>query len=156
MSVTAPADRPDPHQELADKLGITRAEAKITNIGLAYHTQQLGRDRGTAFSILRCHEIARLWFQPWGAAKGEMWKWLTQDQPFDEMVAIQTIRKFLPDPKDLNQNHPLLEPLRLKDRLTMARGIAAKATSEAQLVKIEELLRPFAYILEREGHKVYQ
>ncbi|USM11499.1 hypothetical protein vBCbaSRXM_54 [Citromicrobium phage vB_CbaS-RXM] len=154
--VAYPAKPADPHEFLAGELGITRNEAKYVNLAMNFHSASLCIHRGAAVSLIRCHEIARIYPEPFGAAKSAKWEWLTQNQPFDEMVAINAIRKFLPETRDLNTMHPLMRHLRLKDRLTLARGIATNATSEAQLVKIEELLRPFAFILEKEGHRVYE
>ncbi len=146
----------NPHIDLAEKLGITRSEAKLVNMSLGYKSQPLGHDRSVAFNVLRCHEIARIWFEPWGAAKGVKWEWLTQDQPFDEHTAFHVMRKFMPQATELNTQHPLVRPLKLRDRLTDAKLIAAKATSEKKLPEIEALLRPLAFIFEQEGHRVYE
>jgi hypothetical protein len=45
--------------------------------------------------VERVREIVDLWFEPWGAAKGEMWEDLSGDKPFDPNVALEMIREAL-------------------------------------------------------------
>ena len=143
--------KPDPHADLAKELGLTREQAKLTNYATAYPGLSLGHNIGVGKSIMRCHAICRIWSNPWGAASTAKWEWLSQGQEATVEVAIRTIRKFLPSHNELFDAHMLEAPLALRERLMMARGIIDRATGAECFSKVEELLRPLAYIFEKEG-----
>lgn len=41
----------------------------------------------TEDKLRRLQIFLEFWFSPWGAAKGEIWEWLTRDRPFDNYQA---------------------------------------------------------------------
>jgi hypothetical protein len=43
----------------------------------------------TEDKLRKLQAFLMFWFSPWGAAKGEMWEWLTHDRPFDNEQARQ-------------------------------------------------------------------
>lgn len=141
----------DPYTELADKLAITRDEAKRLNYLLAFRTEPVVTT-GDARQIIRCHRIAEMWFEPWGAAKGAEWEWLTQDRPFSHQTAFSVIAKFLPTVGKDSQPETY-KFLDIPGRIHVVRTIAEAATEETHLTRIEEVLRPIAFVLKAQGHK---
>lgn len=154
MPVTVPCD--DPHTQLASDLGIDRDVAKRINTLFQFKPVSLVRDRGTAFNLLRCYHVAKIFPAPWGAAKASRWGWLVQDQPFDDRVALNVIKKFLPDGRDMFEHHPLFRPLNIGHRLTCVRDCIKQAEDGRHMEEVELTLRPVAYILEKEGHTIWQ
>lgn len=154
MVMTVPCT--DAHTQLASDLGITRDVAKLINTLFQFKPVSLVRDRGTAFNLLRCYYVAKIFPDVLSKANAERWAWLVQDQPFDERVAINTIKKFLPDGRDMFEHHPLFRPLDIGRRLSCVRAVNKDATHGRHMEEVELDLRPIAYILEQEGHSIWQ
>lgn len=43
----------------------------------------------------KLRRFMKFWWQPWGAAKGEMWEALTNDSSFDEITAERICNQIL-------------------------------------------------------------
>lgn len=144
----------DIHMALAEELATDRSTAKTIRYLLIWKMQPALTSE-QARQIIRCHRVAEMWFQPWGAAKGAEWEWLTQDRPFTEDSAMGVIAKFLPFV------HPDSQPeffkfLDIPGTIVRAKTEAMTATPEnfeEKIVAIEKMLRPLVFILKAQGHK---
>jgi hypothetical protein len=149
--MTAANEKPDLHRVLADKLAITRKAAKELSFAVTYGIKPLFVSRAHDDDLIRCHAVAALWFQPWGAAKAARWAELTCDKPMTIGASLTFIQHHLPLPGHLRAKHPLEPIMQPRARLVMAHRLTGQTDSEAVFAKIEEVLRPLVFIVNNQG-----